>query len=64
MKKHILYVLAILCLPVACRQAVESLENDRIAAVPFTQIHLTDNFWTSRIEINRTVSIPSAFYQC
>ena len=35
-----------------------------IVAVPFTQVHLTDSFWAPRIEVNRTVSIPSAFHQC
>ncbi len=35
-----------------------------IKEVPFTQVHLADNFWTPRIEINRTVSIPSAFREC
>jgi DUF1680 family protein len=32
--------------------------------VPFTQVHLNDGFWSPRIEINRTVSIPSAFHEC
>jgi DUF1680 family protein len=36
----------------------------RITPVPFTQVRLTDHFWAPRIEVNRTVSIPSAFYQC
>lgn len=31
--------------------------------VPFTDVHFTDGFWSPRIEINRTVSIPSAFHQ-
>ncbi len=35
-----------------------------IKEVPFTQVHLNDNFWTPRIETNRTVSIPSAFKEC
>jgi Uncharacterized protein conserved in bacteria len=35
-----------------------------IKQVPFTQVHFTDNFWAPRIEINRTVSIPSAFKEC
>lgn len=28
-----------------------------IKEVPFTQVHLDDNFWSPRIETNRTVSI-------
>ncbi len=30
----------------------------------FTAVHLNDVFWTPRIEINRTVTIPFAFEQC
>jgi uncharacterized protein len=29
--------------------------------VPFTQVHVNDVFWSPRIEINRTVTIPFAF---
>ena len=35
-----------------------------IQEVSFTQVHLNDGFWSPRIEINRTVSIPSAFHEC
>ena len=35
-----------------------------IKPVPFTAVHLNDEFWAPRIEINRTASIPSAFEQC
>lgn len=35
-----------------------------IQEVPFTQVHLHDDFWVPRIETNRTVSIPSAFGEC
>ena len=36
----------------------------QIHEVPFTSVRLTDGFWSPRIEINRTVSIPSAFREC
>ena len=36
----------------------------QLQEVPFTQVHLTDVFWAPRIEVNRTVSIPSAFREC
>ncbi len=32
--------------------------------VPFTKVQIEDNFWKPRIEINRLVSIPSAFKKC
>ena len=35
-----------------------------ITEVPFTQVRLNDAFWVPRIEVNRTVSIPSAFREC
>ncbi len=35
-----------------------------IKEVPFTSTQITDSFWAPRIETNRTVSIPSALYQC
>jgi DUF1680 family protein len=35
-----------------------------VKPVPFTAVHLNDTFWAPRIEINRTVSIPSAFQKC
>jgi DUF1680 family protein len=35
-----------------------------IMEVPFTAVHLNDGFWAPRIEVNRTVSIPSAFKEC
>ncbi len=35
-----------------------------IREVSFTQVHLDDAFWKPRVEINRTVSIPSAFREC
>ncbi|HWD87784.1 MAG TPA: glycoside hydrolase family 127 protein [Mucilaginibacter sp.] len=35
-----------------------------IQPVPFTSVKLTDQFWTSRIEVNRTVTIPASFARC
>jgi len=35
-----------------------------IQPVPFTQVHINDDFWSSRIETNRQVTIPYAFEQC
>jgi DUF1680 family protein len=54
--------IAILCMS-AC-SAPYTQPDAPIKEVPFTQVHLYDNFWTPRIEINRTVSIPSAFREC
>ncbi|MDR2808960.1 MAG: glycoside hydrolase family 127 protein [Tannerellaceae bacterium] len=65
MIKQCIKVTACLLTLSACRPSPEPVElTDNIQAVPFAQVHLTDSFWSPRIEINRTVSIPSAFYQC
>jgi len=44
--------------------AKKSNDKQQIKEVPFTQVHLNDVFWSPRIEVNRTVSIPSAFHEC
>ena len=35
-----------------------------VQPVPFTSVHLTDQFWAPRIETNRAVTIPYAFQKC
>jgi uncharacterized protein len=35
-----------------------------IQPVPFTSVKLTDQFWTPRLETNRTVTIPASFDRC
>ncbi len=35
-----------------------------ISPVPFTQVRLQDSFWSPRIELNRTVTIPASFSRC
>jgi len=57
---------SMLCLLVstACQEPHYQASNAPIEEVPFTQVHIEDSFWASRIETNRTVSIPSAFHQC
>lgn len=42
----------------------KAAKKETIQEVPFTQVHLSDKFWTQRIEANRTVGIPSAFKEC
>ena len=60
--RHILSnALILLC--IGCQSGYEKPNAD-IKEVPFTQIELTDSFWLPRIEVNRTVSIPSALREC
>ena len=42
-------------------ESVFSTDIHKIKNVPFTNVKVLDNFWASRIETNRIVSIPSAF---
>ena len=60
-------IIAICALVVAstgCRQAQYVAPDAPIKEVPFTQVHIDDQFWAPRIETNRLVSIPSAFKEC
>lgn len=49
---------------VSCGTSVYTRPDAPVKEVPFTQVHIEDNFWAPRIETNRTVSIPSAFHEC
>lgn len=39
-------------------------QSVKLAAVPFSQVQVSDSFWAGRIETNRTVTIPHALDQC
>lgn len=65
MLKEMLFTSAIIVGLSACGASSGSYTStEPIYEVPFTEVHLSDSFWAPRIEINRTVSIPSAFHQC
>lgn len=51
-----------LILVLACSQEVP--KDYPIQPVPFTQVHIQDEFWSPRMETNRTVTIPHAFQKC
>ena len=50
-------------LTTACQTKTEETAGP-LTPVPFTAVHLHDEFWAPKIETNRTVSIPSAFGKC
>jgi len=55
----------LLCFASCVRQTeTDELRFGEIRAVSFTDVEFDDGFWRPRMEINRTVSIPSAFGQC
>ena len=46
------------------RPAAQLAKDYPVQPVPFTAVHLNDQFWAPKIETNRSVSIPFAFEQC
>jgi len=65
------YILKLLCIIfaviiISCDRAKgkESKSYYPITSVSFTDIKLTDDFYSSRIETNRTVTIPYGFEKC
>ena len=65
------YILKSLCvfftiISISCDRikGKESRSFYPITPVSFTDITLTDDFWSSRIETNRTVTIPYGFEKC
>lgn len=59
MKKRILFITIFFAGAAAAQQKDYSIKD-----INFTQVHLSDNFWLPRIEINRTVTIPASFERC
>lgn len=60
MKKSVSLLLATCISGIVCAQS----RDYPIQPVPFTSVKLSDQFWTSRIETNRTVTIPASFARC
>src|SRR4051812_36256903 len=56
-----LSVLLLTCLSIS---AYAQQRDYPIQPVPFTSVKLSDQFWSSRIETNRTVTIPASFERC
>ncbi|MCK4824160.1 glycoside hydrolase family 127 protein, partial [bacterium] len=54
--------LAVLALSYTC--VTESQRDYPIKPVPFTDIHIADNFWSPRMETNQKITIPYAFGKC
>ena len=64
MKKRAVLFIGVTALALTASATQKSQSVAPIQEVSFTQVHLNDDFWMPRIEINRTVSIPSAFHEC
>ena len=63
MEKRAFVLIGIASLTLTLSAAQKQQPVAPIQEVSFTQVHLNDGFWSPRIEINRTVSIPSAFHE-
>jgi DUF1680 family protein len=63
--RNILKILFIL-MTVSCSKVKNNSDKSGypIAPVPFTNVKITDDFWSKRIETNRTVTIPFGFEKC
>ncbi|HZE85000.1 MAG TPA: glycoside hydrolase family 127 protein [Puia sp.] len=49
----------------SAQQKDEGIHKDYgIQNIPFTNVKLTDDLWSGRIETNRTVTIPASFSRC
>lgn len=59
MKNNLFFISMFVVSAVAAQQKDYSIKD-----INFTQVHLTDNFWLPRIEINRTATIPASFERC
>ncbi len=56
--------LCLLLLACAGLTASAQKQDYPIQPLPFTSVKLADQFWTSRIETNRTATIPASFARC
>lgn len=65
MEKGIVNVICVAVASTACTFSAAQLKNDYpIQPVPFTQVHVTDNFWAPKIKVNAEVTIPYTLEQC
>ncbi len=64
MEKRALLLIGVASVVLGMNGATKQQPSAPIQEVSFTEVHLNDGFWMPRIEINRTVSIPSALHEC
>src|SRR6516225_1654562 len=43
---------------------VSSLHAESLTALPFQEVHIKDDFWSKRIQINRTATLEANLHQC
>lgn len=47
----------------SCRQSARHTSDYAVLPVSYKDVQISDSFWTPRLEINRTVSIPGLFHR-
>ncbi len=58
-------VICLCALTFSCGKTIKKAEHDYpVMPVSFTEVKLSDGFWSPRLETNRTVTIPYTFEQC
>ncbi|HEX7654572.1 MAG TPA: beta-L-arabinofuranosidase domain-containing protein, partial [Verrucomicrobiae bacterium] len=57
-------VLGLTLAALVSRSTAVPVSDYPVQPVPFTRVHLHDDFWAPRIETNRLFTIPFAFEQC
>lgn len=62
--KYLLSTYLLLCTLLISCSPKENATTTPLKPVPFTAVQLDDQFWAPKININRQVSIPSAFAKC
>jgi len=59
------FIIAAIVLSALPSMAQSELERDyNVKPVPFSQVSVTDDFWTPRLEISRKITIPYCFEKC
>ena len=61
---RILRILVVASIAISVLSAGSGKRDYPIKPVPFTDVHIKDSFWSQRLEINRTVTIPHNFKEC
>lgn len=64
-KSVIFQLLTVACVMASLTVVAQSSSKDYpVQGVPFNKVSIQDAFWLPKIEINRTVTIPSSFQKC
>jgi uncharacterized protein len=62
--KRLLFSVILIALAISFSPAQKAQRDYPVKPVPFTAVHVNDQFWAPKIEINRKVTIPFAFDKC